>query len=1008
MNRGSSTPFIAMDFEVFGILLALAFVVLPFPLCIFLLVRQRNLKDRIHRLEKRVSEIRAEVPLRQKADERIGSVESTDTLSESIRSGVAPVGEAKQASEVGLIFDECDGQLPPDQMPEPVSMAYWAAGPDAPLLKQGGPASHVPSGEPARSSSAVSGTGKQSRSIADMLRSVGMLPPEKGLGFESGWIQWVAPRLGGVFAVLAILFFGVYVAQNAKPWVRFLEAFVVSGAVFGCGLWMRRRNLTYGTILSTIGLGMIYTTVIAGYASPAIRVIESPWVGMVTQMSLVVLSSWLAMRWADKGMVLFSMLLGIGTSVFSAWVGLQEAALVASGLVFASGFVFALRWDWKPCLVFGLAGSSFPLWTWVAQDALGMVKELPYEAAVVGYLIVIALACASLLFAGKATNLRTSASTGSLASVSGAILLVSGYAWFRWVIPGLEGFYGAMAGAYVLISIVFFRREDARRAFTVYAIKASFLVTLWAVLALNTEARWLFMAIQGTSLAFLARRRKSIWIESLSVGTFVYATLWMLRAMPSELPFGVLRSWLYFGYGWLGLGTLGWLHGGMPADDRRKGVYSVLAVCVVCVTYYVIRNSGVEVAWQIRLLLLVGVLSAFLAYVPGMRRWALFVGYGLLLLLSTVLYWAFPQHVPGGVAVVVVCVGTIGVCWLYKGSMSQRQQVRAEWVLNGFAVVSTHLMMLQILAEPWHAIWASGFALSLAALSLWHFRALSDWFFVPLVLFGFDDPGTHASVWKNVMIPGMMLIGFSWTVWFHPRRIRTFLLLRRYRLWTVVLSLTWIVWWNWLGSILPVWLHFVAWSIAGAILMLPVVRWRRVPWAVVGWTLAQLVVWCIVIIQWVSAEYQGGNTSVRNASFLWAGAMVSAMAWVSLYCLIRWRCIGSVPIARQPLMWFHSVLLIGGSMLWIAYRPLDWSAYYTPLWALIAFIGVVAGVWMNCRPLRIVSLVCLLLPIARLFVYDVTQTLHRIIAFAALSVLLLVLGYIYQKIRPHEHATGEG
>lgn len=63
--------------------------------------------------------------------------------------------------------------------------------------------------------------------------------------------------------------------------------------------------------------------------------------------------------------------------------------------------------------------------------------------------------------------------------------------------------------------------------------------------------------------------------------------------------------------------------------------------------------------------------------------------------------------------------------------------------------------------------------------------------------------------------------------------------------------------------------------------------------------------------------------------------------------------------------------------------------------------------WVPSRTDTIVSLTGLLLPITRLFVYDVTQTLHRIIAFAALSVLLLVLGYIYQKIRPYDHVAGE-
>jgi len=999
-----------MDFEVFGILLALAFVVLPFPLCIFLLVRQRKLSERIWRLETQMGGLHHEAPV---AGSTLESSVRVSGAACPVSMGHAQVGRVEASVTAGSV-DSPAVHSEKRSIPD-VSTASFSQPTVSPSVIQEGirQSTLEPSDASGLAHRLDAGSGQYGKSspgkrnIADFLRSVGMLPPDKGIGIESGWIQWVAPRLGGVFAVMAILFFGVYVAQNAKPWVRFLEAFVVSGAVFGCGLWMRRRNPGYGSILSTIGLGMIYTTVIAGYAAPAIRVIESPWVGMFTQMSLVVLSSWLAMRWANRGMVLFSMLLGIGTSVFSAWVGLQEAALVAGGLVFATGFVFAVRWDWKPCLIFALAGSSSPIWTWVLQDALAMVKELPFEVAVMGYLISIAVACASLLFVEKATRLRAFVSSGSLSSVSGAILLVSGYAWFRWVIQGLEDFYGAMACSYLLIAVVFFRREDARGAFTVYAIKASFLVTLWAVLALNTEARWLFVAIQGTSLAFLARRRKSIWIEAISAGTFAYATLWMLRAMPLNLPLGMLRSWLYLGYGWLGLGTLGWLQGGMPADDRRKGVYCVLAVCVVCVTFYLIRNSGLEVAWQIRLLLLVGVLSAFLSYIPGMKRWALFVGFGLLLVLSAILFWAFPQHVPGGAAVVAVCAGTIAVCRLYKGSMSNWQQVRAEWVLNGLAVVSSQLMMLQILAEPWHAIWASSFALSLALLSLCRFRALSDWIFLPLVLFGFNDPGTHVAVWQNVMIPGMLLILLAWTVWFHPRRIRTFQLFRRYRLWTLVLSLTWIIWWNWLGSVLPIWLHFVVWSIAGAVLMLPVLRWRRVPWAVAGWTLAQLVVWGIVIIQWVSADYQGVNTPVRNVSFLWAAAMVSAMTCVSIFCLVRWKRIGVGPFMRQALIWFHSILLVGGSMLWIGYRPLEWNTYYTPLWAMIAFSGVIGGVFMNCRPLRIVSLTGLLLPITRLFVYDVTQTLHRIIAFAALSVLLLVLGYIYQKIRPYDHVAGE-
>lgn len=1009
MSRGSSTPILAMDFEVFAVLLALAFVVVPFPFCIFLLVRQRKLGERIRRLEKQLAGLHPQTPVSSKMPGSARSVSGAQLQApmahvEKVQSAAASSEEAstKQPSvHSGL------GAVP---IAPSVPVAHSTASPAG--TQKDHPRSAVErtdAGHSARHSGVETGKGARApagaRGLSDLLRSVGMLPPEKGMGIESGWIQWVAPRLGGVFAVLAVLFFGVYVAQNAKPWVRFLEAFAVSGAVFGCGMWLRGRNRSYGSILSTVGLGMIYTTVIAGYAAPAIRVIESPWVGMLAQMAVVILSMGLAMRWADRGIVLFSLLLGMGTSVFSAWVGLQEAALAAGVLVLASGYVFAVRWDWRPCLVFALIGSSLPLWTWVVQDGLEMVKELPYEAAVLGYLALIALSCGALLHARKGSEIRLFASAGTLATLSGAILLLSGYAWSRWVVADLEDFYGVMACVYLLIAVISFRRDESRGAFTVYAVEASFLLTFWAVLALNTEARWLFVTLQGTSLAFLARRRKSIWIELLSIGTFAYGSIWMIKAMPVGLPMASLRSWIYYAYGLLGLGTLAWLHGGTNNNVPRKWSYSALGGAVAVLAYDVIRTSGVEVSWQIRLLLLGGVLSAFLAYIPGMRRWPLFAGFALLLVLSSRLYWVLPQHVPGGFAVVLVCLGTIGMSWVYKRTMSRRQQVFSEWFLDGLAVVSMQVMMLQILPDQWHALWACAFALILAFMSLWQFRALGDWIFLPLVLFGFDDPEASASIWTRIVLPGIALVGFGWSAWFHPARIRSFVFLRWRRLWTVVLSLSSIIWWNWLGSNWPVWLHFVVWSIAGALLMLPVVRFRRVSWAVAGWTLAQIVVWGIAFSQWMEADYHGGNTPVRNVSFLWAGALVSGMAWVSIYWLGRWARIGVSHSSRRMLLWLHSILLIGGSMLWIAYPPLDWNAHYTPLWAVIAFAGVLCGVGMKCRPLRIVSLLFLLIPIVRLFAYDVTQTLHRIIAFAALSVMLLVLGYIYQRIRPSDEIT---
>ena len=58
-----------------------------------------------------------------------------------------------------------------------------------------------------------------------------------------------------------------------------------------------------------------------------------------------------------------------------------------------------------------------------------------------------------------------------------------------------------------------------------------------------------------------------------------------------------------------------------------------------------------------------------------------------------------------------------------------------------------------------------------------------------------------------------------------------------------------------------------------------------------------------------------------------------------------------------------------------------------------------AGLVGRVKPLRVTALVGLALCIIRVFLVDVQSTLYRIVAFGALGVALLIVGFLYTRYR---------
>jgi uncharacterized membrane protein len=71
------------------------------------------------------------------------------------------------------------------------------------------------------------------------------------------------------------------------------------------------------------------------------------------------------------------------------------------------------------------------------------------------------------------------------------------------------------------------------------------------------------------------------------------------------------------------------------------------------------------------------------------------------------------------------------------------------------------------------------------------------------------------------------------------------------------------------------------------------------------------------------------------------------------------------------------------------------------LWGAIAFVFLSAGIKRQVKQLRIIALAVLALTLIKLFTYDIKDVSEagKIIAFIILGIVLLVMSFMYQKIK---------
>ncbi|KUM17378.1 DUF2339 domain-containing protein [Flavobacterium psychrophilum] len=82
-------------------------------------------------------------------------------------------------------------------------------------------------------------------------------------------------------------------------------------------------------------------------------------------------------------------------------------------------------------------------------------------------------------------------------------------------------------------------------------------------------------------------------------------------------------------------------------------------------------------------------------------------------------------------------------------------------------------------------------------------------------------------------------------------------------------------------------------------------------------------------------------------------------------------------------------------------RTRIWKAAFPILWGFLAFIFLIIGIKKQNKTIRIIALSLLGLTVVKLFVYDISNVSEtgKIIAFILLGVLILIISFVYQKLK---------
>jgi hypothetical protein len=364
---------------------------------------------------------------------------------------------------------------------------------------------------------------------------------------EALWGSRWATRLGLGFALLGAIFLGVYVARETPGWLRWSALLAASLGTLGLGHFFERRRPAFGRALFAGGLAALYLTAFAGYALPFFRLVESAAAGWWLQLAaaLTAFGAAIVKRRPDVAYLTAGLgalagiavpLLGLHAHAIPYLLGLHGALLALS---------LARRWDRLALVALGVSFAQIAFH--LAHPLLGAgIAPTPRSLLTMVFGVVALHLLAAWPGASRWVEPARRRLSLHLAASLGLLLLGLGYATLQ---PDRLGeFFAGGALAFLALAVAARLLREPSSLGDTWLLKAFSLAGLYWVHHYDGHLPAVALAVQSFGLlALWARHRRGAlfvaWLVNwmAALGTLLFAAL--RHPMPDLPAWSALLAW---------------------------------------------------------------------------------------------------------------------------------------------------------------------------------------------------------------------------------------------------------------------------------------------------------------------------------------------------------------------------------------------------------------------------------------------------------------------------------
>jgi hypothetical protein len=830
-------------------------------------------------------------------------------------------------------------------------------------------------------------------------------PAGKG-SFEMRLGTYWLVRIGIVMVLTALVFFGNLAYHNfiskLGPGGKVSLLYLASVALLVAGAWWQRKAAkealkNYAQVLFAGGLAAVYFTTYAAYYNEHLKVIQDRVLDGALLLAWAGFMVWVADRKKSEVLALFAVGLAYYTSIITR-VGLFT--LYSNLVLTAAAVFFLVRNRWAVLSLSSLVATyaAYAFWRFFDGSAWHWVS--PEEGLWTGtyFLISYWLLFTAAVFLSKAERFAGQNRAGFLTLNNGAFF--AGFVLTMLQVRQ-EGFwkFSLIYGAGLLVLAEVARRVLAAEplAKNAYLTQGLLLVTVGFISKYSGLQLALILATESVVLLIAGQQRKNL---VLLTGAYLAAAMSIGWGMDGMRQFDRPGLWLGAGLGALMMVNTILAHRQTAAATQtmvrpQPSYFTVLALLIWLIAIWDNTRRA-----DFPLVLAVAALPLTLSiYVLRVREITL-LSQGYLVLAQ--IAWVFnafdasPAPVWWKPALMIALSLGLSHWWQRQRVLELRSQIGLFWQgLYALAIIAVLYGWLgpKYDLPAWLAV-TSLLAIALTAYGVftraWLLAICGQIFLLVSSIQFVLQLGQGKPHWYLPLAPvaALGLLSFSTVEWFQQKpdpsgRVSQPLLqlARLYRWVALVMSIWWIC--------------------------------EYIPARERIWLLALLGLWVFLWAGWKcnrEALLFGAVFTLTALTMFWLPLLEApTVYWPNLVVILI--LLGQRQFARRlperyPLgpAVHAAVILIGGLSLWrflslwvLKQQPSGF--YLTASWSALALAFFTCGIALRERMYRWLGLGILACALGRVVIFDVwkLETLYRILSFLALGIVLLVLGFIYNK-----------